>query len=323
MSRHPPAKLSLVSRVFLGNALVLTAAVGVLAFSPAQIPAPTTLAKALVVVGSLSAVLAVNFFLLRRALSPLGRLAEAMGRVEPLRPGERVPVYGNDPEVLGLTVAFNEMLERLEVERRQSVTRSLLAQEEERRRVARELHDEVGQSLTAVVLQLDRLSGNASDELSAEAADARETARASLEDVRRIAQRLRPEALDDLGLRTALSGLADQVSEQAAVTVRCELVADLPSLAAEHELVIYRVAQEALTNVLRHSGADVAELRLERDDDGVVLSISDAGTGVDGAPAGAGIQGMRERALLVGGRLELRSGSGGGTEVRLQLPVER
>jgi two-component system sensor histidine kinase UhpB len=136
-----------------------------------------------------------------------------------LEPGRRVPVYGTETEVAELTLAFNEMLDRLEEERRQSAAHALSAQEGERRRVAQELHDEVGQSLTAVLLQLGRVQRAAPLDLRAELAEARETARESLEEVRQIAQRLRPEALDELGLQSALEALAERVSEQGGLRV--------------------------------------------------------------------------------------------------------
>jgi two-component system sensor histidine kinase UhpB len=316
-----PRRLSLVARVFIGNAVVITIAVLGLALTPASIPAPTTVSKTLVILAGLSTVLGVNLLLLRRAAAPLGRLADAMGRVEPLQPGERVPVYGHDQDVSALTVAFNDMLERLERERRESVRRSLLAQEEERGRVARELHDEIGQSLTAVVLQVDRLGKRAPPELRAEAEEARETARASLLDVRRIARRLRPEALDELGILNALVALADRISEHGELSIDCRLARDLPDLTPEQELVIYRVAQEGLTNTLRHADASSATVGLERAGGRLMLKVQDDGRGLGEAVAGSGLQGMRERAVLVGGVLSVRTREAGGTEVRLELPL--
>ncbi|HEU0024683.1 MAG TPA: histidine kinase [Thermoleophilaceae bacterium] len=312
-----------MTRVFLANAIVLTVAVLTIAISPASIPTPTSIDAAVILAAGLGVVLLVNWFVLNRALSPLDRLAVAMERAEPLRPGERVPLPAGEPDVLGLTVAFNSMLERLEDERRLSVRRSLHAQEEERRRVAQELHDEVGQTLTAVVLQLDRLCRDVQSPLAEEAAEARESARASLEDVRRIAHRLRPEALEELGLINALDALCDRITEQGGLPVERLLDAALPSLGVERDLVVYRVAQQALTNSLAHARATRCSLVLDAMDGLVVLCVADDGAGIGGARAGAGIQGMRERALLVGGRLTVRPRmEGAGTEVRLELPLK-
>src|SRR5919106_5383123 len=174
---RPLGHLSLAWRVFAGNSIVLGVAVLVLALSPATVKVPTELDEAVVLVGGIMAILLTNLLLLRRAFAPLARLTELMRRVEPLDPGNRIPVYGDDPEVVGLTRAFNEMLDRLEAERRDSVRRSLAAQEGDRRRVAQELPDEVGQTLTAIVLQLDRLWRSAPPQLRDELEETREEVR--------------------------------------------------------------------------------------------------------------------------------------------------
>jgi two-component system sensor histidine kinase UhpB len=242
-----------------------------------------------------------------------------MRDVDLLRPGTRVPVHGDSKEVIELTRAFNEMLARLEAERRESVRRTLTAQEEERLQLARELHDEIGQGLTALLLQLDYIAKVAPEGITEEAVAARETARTSLEEVRRIARQLRPEALDDLGLVSAIVHLADRIAERSGLEVSRDLDRDLPALGPETELVIYRVAQESLTNVIRHADAGHIDVSLARSGDGVVLRVSDDGVGVNGAREGAGMKGMRERAVLVGARLDIGGSARGGTEVRLEV----
>jgi two-component system sensor histidine kinase UhpB len=228
-------------------------------------------------------------------------------------------VYGQEAEIVDLTRAFNEMLERLEGEQQDSVRRSLEAQESERQRVARELHDEVGQSLTAVMLQLDRVARFAPDGLREEMAEAREVARSSLEDVRAIAQRLRPEALDDLGLPSALTALTDGVSERTGIRIEKRLASPGPEMTPEEELVCYRIAQEAVTNALRHAEASAICIELKVADGAVTLTVVDDGTGLDGAAPGSGIQGMRERALIAGAKLQIESSGGIGTRVMLRL----
>jgi two-component system sensor histidine kinase UhpB len=148
--------------------------------------------------------------------------------------------------------------------------------------------------------------------------------RASIEDVRRIAIELRPEALDDLGLASALAVLAQRLSERLGLEVEVRIDADLPELTPETELVVYRVAQEALTNAARHSGSDRAELTLGHRDGTLGLTVRDQGSGLSCADAaGTGIRGMRERATLIGARLEVGNrASGPGCEVRLEVPVE-
>jgi two-component system sensor histidine kinase UhpB len=243
-----------------------------------------------------------------------------MRGIDPLRPGERATIEAADPEVAELAAAFNDMLGRLERERRDSARRALAAQEAERRRVARELHDEVGQALTAVVLQLDRVGRRADVAVGPELAEARETVRASLEEVRGIAQRLRPEALDDLGLPSALAALANDVTRRTGLVVERRIAPDLPALDPEEELVVYRVAQEALTNVVRHAGASSVQLLLEPRDGSVELCVRDGGAGFNSDVAtGGGLLGMRERAVLIGAELAVRSDAGDGTTVRLRL----
>jgi two-component system sensor histidine kinase UhpB len=215
------------------------------------------------------------------------------------------------------------MLDRLEGERRESGRRALMAQESERRRIARELHDEIGQVLTGLVLRSETLFRRAPDDLRDDIAGLREAARHGAEEVRQIAQRLRPEALDELGLQSALLALATGVAERAGLNVRRTLDAGV-SLTPEQELVIYRVAQESLTNVVRHAGAERVELSLQGngDGDGVTLTVRDDGVGLpDRADQHAnGIRGMRERALLVGAQLSVRRTQPSGTEVVLRLP---
>jgi two-component system, NarL family, sensor histidine kinase UhpB len=315
----PGLGMTLLWRVFGTNAAVLVLATLVLVLSPVTVSFPIALAELIAVSGGLLAMLLLNLVLLRRAFRPLGTLTSVMRTIDPLRPGERASVDAADPEVAELTAAFNDMLGRLELERRESGRRALAAQEGERRRVARELHDEVGQALTAVVLQLDRLgrTGPPGDGI----AEARESVRASLEEVRGIARRLRPEALDDLGLPSALAALTNDVTRRTGVSVRRTIAPELPRLDPEEELVVYRVAQEALTNVVRHAGSPRAELALEVVGGRVELEVRDAGSGFEPSVAaeGSGLVGMRERSLLIGAELQLRSAVGEGTSVRLRL----
>ena len=153
--------------------------------------------------------------------------------------------------------------------------------------------------------------------------EVQDAVRASLEDVRRIAVELRPEALDDLGLESALAVLANRFAERSGIEVTAQIAEPLPALSSETELVIYRVAQEALTNIVRHSGSERAELILEPRDGEIVLVVRDQGSGFEPArDVGSGIRGMRERAGLIGATLELDSGAGTGVEVRLGVPLQ-
>jgi two-component system, NarL family, sensor histidine kinase UhpB len=316
--------VSLFWRVLTINGAVLLTAALILVFSPATISAHAAAAEVAVLFAGLLVVMSVNFVLLRRMFGPLERLAGLMRRIDPMTPGRRIDVDGAAAEVQELLDAFNEMLDRLEQERRQSGQRALAAQERERRRLARELHDELGQTLTGVVLELDGLARRVPPELSDDVAHVQETARGSAEDVRDIARGLRPQALDEFGLRSALITLAAGFAEHSGLVVRHELADDLPTLAPEADLTIYRVAQEGLTNVARHAEATGVLLALQPVNGRVVLRIRDDGHGIDEQAAhnAGGLGGMRERAMLLGGRLAVERLRPSGTEVRLEVPVE-
>jgi two-component system, NarL family, sensor histidine kinase UhpB len=314
--------LPLFWRVYAANAAVLMLAFVGLVFAPVTVSVPPSPTELIVLAAGLLCLLAVNLMLLRPAFRPLDELAETMRRHDPLSPGRRVRVQGG-PVVSALAETFNEMLDRLESERRESARRALLVQEGERRRIARELHDEVGQTLTGVMLQVEGLAGTIPEALRDQLDELRETARQGTEDVRRIARRLRPEALEDLGLESALAGLASAFGEQARIRVDRRLEPGL-RLPDEQELVIYRVAQEALTNVARHAHASEVHLQLRRTGGHVILTVRDDGRGLPGAlPSSYGIPGMRERAMLIGAQLSIGRAPSGGTEVQLSIPVDR
>lgn len=306
-------------RIFLLNAFVLVVATALL-LGPVTVSTPVALTEAAVLAVGLVAMLLANAFVLRFALAPLHRLARAMTTTDLLRPGPR-PDPGGQREVAELITAYNAMLDRLEAERTISAGRALAAQEAERHRVAQELHDEVGQTLTAVLLDLKRVADHAPRPVGDQLHQAQETTRAGLDEVRRIARRLRPGVLEELGLASALKALAAEVAVPG-LAVRRRVAADLPPMDHATELVLYRVAQEGLTNVARHSGAREAALLLDRTPGGVELRITDDGRGTGGAPEGSGIRGMRERALLVGADLSVGPGPSGGTEVRLSVPLQ-
>ena len=312
---------SLLWLAFAANLLVLCAAGVILALGPVTIHTPIRASELVVLVALLAVLALVSFVLLRRALAPLRRLTALIAEIDPRAPGRRASSFeGAAAEVSLLAEAFNRMLDRLETERRESAGRALDAQEAERLRVARELHDEVGQTLTAVALRAERAAADGESQAQAlmEISVAVQT---SLDDLRRIARRLRPEALDDLGLVNALIALCNRVSRQGDITIRRNLAADLPPISPETELVVYRVAQEALTNVMRHASATRATVSLTAPQERLTLTVSDNGVGMaDTAPQRAGVAGMRERALLVGADWSIATGPDGGVEVCLRLP---
>jgi two-component system sensor histidine kinase UhpB len=307
-------------RLLLVNGLVFVAGATVLVLSPATVSAPASIPEIAVLALGLSVMLATTAVLLRATLKPLDGLTALMQRVDLLRPEQRLPVTGKG-DIAHLIRTFNNMLDRLEAERGASTARALAAQEGERQRIAQELHDEIGQSLTAVLLGLKRAIGHAPEDVQGELLTVQEMVRASLDEVRHVARRLRPGVLDDLGLLSAISALATDLSEASRMPVTRRLDRQLPPLSRETELVIYRIAQESLTNVARHAGASLVELSLTAEENHVLLHITDDGHGMDGREEGAGIRGMRERALLVGADLTVGPRPSRGTEVRLIVPT--
>jgi two-component system sensor histidine kinase UhpB len=314
---------SLLWRVFMANAAIFALIVVLLAVTPVTITAPIiALDELLIVLAGFALILVVNLFVLRRVLAPLQELTETMQAIDPERPGRRVEgLTDSAPVIVAVRTALNSMLDRLERERRESARVAVAAQEGERQRVARELHDEIGQTLTAAAIQIEHAAGG--DGSQEDLASVAKAVRASLDDVRRIARELRPEALDDLGLVNALIALCSRIGAQGDVRMErnLESVGRLPS---EIELVIYRVAQESLTNVIRHAQATRAVITLTRREHEIVLSVQDDGQGLPATPpdGAAGINGMRERARLAGANLFINSKPGEGTTVRLGIPVD-
>jgi two-component system sensor histidine kinase UhpB len=313
--------VSLFWRIFAVNAGLLALIALLLVVTPVTIHAPPTLTEVLVIVAGLAVTVAANALLLRRAVAPLERLAQRMDTVDLLRPGQRLQV-GRDDEVGRVVHAFNEMLDRLESERQRSARRVLAAQEAERVGIARDLHDEVGQLLTGVLLELNSIA-EATPEHRREIDGTKETVRRALDEVRRISSELRPEMLEHLGLVSALTELTTTFGRVSGIDVERDLDPSLPKLAAETELAIYRIAQESLTNIARHSNASHVTVGLEHGPDSIVLCVGDDGRGFDGSKPEehGGLRSMRERALLVGGALAIKESPRGGVEVRLEVPT--
>lgn len=319
------ARPSLLARIFAANALVLVAATLLLIVTPLTISRSIVLNEVIVVLGGLAAMLAADFVLLRRTLAPLRSITDLMGTIDARRPGRRLPTEpSHGAEVAALAEAFNEMLERLERERRESARRALAAQEDERARIARELHDELGQTLTAITIQAERVAEAPVPADRGALETIARTALVGLEDVRRLARELRPEALDDLGLANALLSLCTRIAAQSAIRIDRRLDAQLPPLSPEVELVIYRIAQESITNAMRHATPTVITVELVPSAGGVRLRVRDDGVGIAADALDRdtpGLAGMRERALFVDGSLQIRAHEDG-TEVTLWVPVE-
>ena len=317
--------MSLLWRVFLANVVVLLVALALLTFSPIEVSSPIKFGQFLLLFVGFVVLVTMNLVLMRRVLAPLLRLTEVMTSIDPDTPGTRLePEDPRSAEGRALAHAFNGMLDRLESARREAARTALEAQESERLRVAQELHDEVGQTLTAVTLQAERAAAGDPAHANEALRDVANAVRDSLDEVRRIARELRPEALDDLGLVNALIALCNRLDGQDGPRIERDLQGNLPPMPPEVELVVYRIAQEGLTNAVRHAKAHTITLWVQGDAESVALRVRDDGVGMPRElPAGtSGIAGMRERAILVGGRFSIESVPRRGTEVRLRIPLD-
>ncbi|TDC47200.1 sensor histidine kinase [Actinomadura sp. KC345] len=315
---RPPAS-ALFWRILAANGLIFVLGTAVLALTPVTVSSRILMSEFIVLSIGIALMVAANALLLRVSLAPLDGLTTLMARLDSLRSGDRLATTPNR-DLFRLVDQFNAMLDRLEADRSISTGVVLDAQEAERRRIAQELHDEIGQSLTVVLLELKSVVNRAPEEVAEELRGVQEVVRSSLDEVGRVARRLRPGVLDDLGLTSALTSLAGDFSGADGPHVTRRVQSGLEGLGPDAELVIYRIAQEGLTNVWRHSGAQNAELSLKQDEDGrVVLRVADDGSGPPTEP-GSGIRGMQERAMLIGAQLTIGPSNGGGTEVRLVVP---
>ena len=263
----------------------------------------------------------VNTLLLRHRLKPLEHLVETMERVDLASPGQRAAVNPNATrDIQRLTAAFNRMLARVEEERVEGGRAVIRAQEEERARIAQDLHDEVNQALTAILLRLQAAALDVPPGLRSELKEIQTLATQAMEELLTLARTLRPTALDDHGLVPALASQVPTSASAPASSPPSTATATRPSLSDEEQLVLYRVTQESLSNVVQHSGASA--VRVELSSVGrTVLRVRDDGCGFKpgGKNGRLGVSGMRERALLVGGRLNVFSAPGEGTTIELTM----
>ena len=282
------------------------------------------------VLGATSMVL--NFVILKAALLPLSSVQRTVDEVRrgnlQARAAKRLL---GDPDINRLTETLNSTLEELQSsqqQRRELSLRVLIAQEEERRRIARELHDETGQALTSLLVglkALERVEGAA--ELAERVAGLRAMTVATLDAVHRLALELRPAALDELGLVPALRTYARDYAKQHGLKVEFHAQELGERLPPEVELALYRVVQEALTNVAKHARAQVVWVSLERRDEVVTVTVEDDGQGLDQTELrrsrglGLGLFGMQERLAAIGGRLSVEGAPRVGSRIIAEAPV--
>jgi two-component system sensor histidine kinase UhpB len=315
---------ALLTQVLAVNALLITATVFAASVAASLHAEPFIERKRfLVLVAALMAMVLLNGWLLRRRFAPLDELITAM---EGLAFGgrdtrERIPT-ANVQEVVRLHQAFDRMLERLEAERSRTATAVLQAQEGERARLARDLHDEANQALTGVLLRLEATAQHAPPQLRDELRETQAVATRAMGELVHLARELRPIALDDLGLGAALRTQVADFGRRAGIETTLALPSDcLEDLDSDEQLVVYRVVQEGLSNVAQHAGARNVRVDVERRGEGTIVRVADDGEGFTSGdqPQGLGLTGMRERAVLAGGRLDVSSSPGAGTTIELRL----
>jgi two-component system sensor histidine kinase UhpB len=265
----------------------------------------------------------VNLWMLQRRFGPLEHLIERVEGIDPSEPAT-FEIAGHPVEEIDrLARSFRRILQRVDEERRRSSQLVVRAQEAERRRLARDLHDEVNQALTAILLRLAALSQDLPPERASEVSELKGLATRAMDELLGLARQLRPSALDDHGLVPAIEAQLRAFSELTGVEARLHCDGEPGRLDEERQTVLYRFAQEALTNAGRHSGAGQVDVVLAFSDAGAELAIRDDGVGFDPIAArvgGLGLEGMAERARIVGGELDLRSSPGAGTELTLRVP---
>jgi two-component system sensor histidine kinase UhpB len=314
---------ALLTQVLTVNALLITATVFAASIAALHSEPVIERKRFLVLVAALMAMVLLNGWLLRRRFAPLEELIDAMEGVDfgGRDTRARIPT-ANVEEVARLHQAFDTMLARLESERARTATAVLQAQEGERARLARDLHDEANQALTGVLLRLEATAQDAPPELREELRETQRVATQAMGELVRLARELRPIALDDLGLGAALRTQVDDFGRRAGVRTTLTLPAGgVEDISADEQLVVYRVVQEGLSNVARHAQAHSVKVEVERPDGGILVRLADDGAGfVPGREVpGLGLTGMRERAVLAGGRVNVASGPGEGTTIELRL----
>jgi len=265
----------------------------------------------------------VNIWMLQRRFGPLEHLIERVERIDPSEPST-FEIEGDPVEEIDrLARSFRRILQRVDDERKRSGKLVLRAQEEERRRVARDLHDEVNQALTAILLRLEALSQDSPPERAAEVTELKRLASQAMDELLNLARQLRPTALDDHGLLPAIEAQLRNFGERTGIEARLDSSGETDGLDEEKQTVVYRVAQEALNNASRHANAQHVEVSLAVAGHGAELRVRDDGVGFDPVSRngnGLGLEGMAERARLVGGELDVRSSPGSGTELTLRVP---
>jgi two-component system sensor histidine kinase UhpB len=321
---------ALLSQVLAVNTLVIVATVFAASVAARlDLATSTGLRQFLVLIAAILATILANNFVMRRRFAPLESLTRTMECVDLTVPGgiRAQPSAGEPADVARLRESFNLMISRLEAERLGTAAAVLRAQESERARVARDLHDEVNQALAAVSIRLAATADGAPPEFAEELAETQRLATQAMQELLGLARDLRPAALDDHGLLPALRTQVRLFGERFGIPTQFSADGTRVFLGEFAQLVVYRVVQEALSNAARHAHASKLKVAVTGcNGTRVRVAISDDGKGFDPnrlRDGGSGLAGMRERAMLAGGRLDVRTVPGAGTTIELVLDAAR
>lgn len=329
---------SLFTRIAIGNAIVIV--IGAIAGTLltrhlTDVAADFWLITLFATLGIILSV-AMNFWIIRKALKPLNELR---GIVDGIQTGsasiEQLHLTNPDPDIELLAEALASLIKQIETsnQRLRALSENAIdAQEDERKRIARSLHDDTGQALSMLIINLERLENRLSDDesgLSDQVAGARKLAANTLNELRKIISGLRPSILDDLGLVPAIRWYARTNLEGGGVKVEFDAPEEGFELPGGVRTTLFRIAQEAVSNILRHAKAAHVWIKLQKNEKQVYLSITDDGQGFDSARAMDeaadaqhwGLVGIQERVDLIGGEFRISSATGKGTHLEISIPL--
>ncbi|HEY4724050.1 MAG TPA: sensor histidine kinase [Anaerolineae bacterium] len=333
-------RLSIVNRLLIGNSMVIVVSAAVGTFLSVQLgySLADTGEGPLALLACFAVLLgtATNYLIIKTALRPLHELRETIDQMQAGSTDEQVRLPEEaDPDVGQLAATVNSVFDRLDMRTRQLRAiseRVINVQEDERKRIARRLHDDTGQALSTLIISLERMESvipaDAPD-LLRRLVNARKLAARTLEDLRNVIYGLRPTMLDDLGLAPAIRWHARSSLDEAGVQVKFDSVDETLRLPPQIETTLFRIAQEAISNIVRHARAKSAAIALWREDTTAYLWVEDDGCGFDLAQISSqalslqrlGLLGIRERAELVGGRVTVDSAPGRGTRLEVHIPL--
>ena len=332
-------RVPLLYKVLVANSLivVLGAIFGTLITAEAVRSYPDEYRGLMVVIFALigtSVSLGVNWIVLRAAFRPIGALSRTVDEVGRGNLGARANLgLISDPEFDRLSDTINGMLDGMEKYRDQVQelsSHAITAQEEERKRISRELHDQTAQSLTSILVMLRLMEKNGEpNAVRAQLSELRELTSNAIDEIGKLAMDLRPSTLDDLGLKAAVEWYARDYSQKMAANVDYEAIGIENRLPATVEIVIYRIVQEAFTNITKHAKADQVSVRLEQRAGSVLVTVRDNGVGFNtqdtlaaGERRSLGLFGMQERLALVQGSMQINSEVGQGTVLSIEIPLD-